>query len=990
VAAPGNMGPQRVSVPALEALEPRLLLNGADLVTAGPVDLDTLGNVQQPIASLSVGFSANVGDALTAEHLLLRNDLAGEDVPAEDLALEYEAGTNVATWRFPGLPGGVLSGARFTATLQAAGITDELGNGLDGDGDGSAGGDLAFLFTVASPGDSDLDGWVNRTDFLAMREHFGAPDPAWGDGDSDGDGDVDAFDYLAVKANVGTRVPSGRPAEFATSLADRYVIPAGGGGLTLGVDGDDPDGDALAITAVGDAPGLSSFIPAGNRYARLHFVAGGGTTAIGDIDVQLFEGRSAPAVERFITLATNHVGTDGTLDPDGVPFYTDVPVHRVIDNFMIQTGDAANGNGTGGSPLGTFADDFDETLSFSGRGVLAMANSGADSNDSQFFLTEIPTTWLDQKHMIFGQIVSGWDVLETISELPTDANDRPIDVPLLQSVEIFDSAQDGTITFQANADFADDAQVAVALDDGHGNVTEEIITLAARVRIEAPAEIALFPGQSTTFTPTITHAPGGQVNVWTDVYPDDLADAVEIDPETYQVTIDVPGDVTTVSFDLAIRAMDVGYDNAGVVTEVVSVRLAGDEPVIAPVGDLHLAPGETRSFVAAITDDGPRDLDVSAVASHAALQAEIDPTTHEVTLVAPSDLTGLFTVTLEAVESGFSDRTPVAEVFYVFVQGGTDPTPLGRLATSQEGYAVTTTILVDRAYVANGPAGLEIFDVSDPASPVPVGSHPVSAEARDVLVIEAVVDEEAVTVAFVADFDHGVLVLDVTDPAAVTPLASLPVSGAAVGLALDGDVLYVADWTGGLSIFDVSDLSDISSLGTVKQLTQDFSISYAVSVTVAGGYAYVADAAGSDNYGRLIVLDVSDPASVAYVAEFLTYGYAWDVVVQGDRLHVLSQGYGPIALDIQDPASPGYLGHTELELMSWAFLDVSGGLAVVSTPEGHVFLDVSEAASMTQVYEFAAPVRGFKPAFFGTRLVLPLGEHGVVLLDVSGLIGEPA
>ena len=104
MAAPGNMGPQRVSVPALEALEPRLLLNGADLVTAGPVDLDTLGNVQQPIASLSVGFSANVGDALTAEHLLLRNDLAGEDVPADDLALEYEAGTNVATWRVPGLP----------------------------------------------------------------------------------------------------------------------------------------------------------------------------------------------------------------------------------------------------------------------------------------------------------------------------------------------------------------------------------------------------------------------------------------------------------------------------------------------------------------------------------------------------------------------------------------------------------------------------------------------------------------------------------------------------------------------------------------------------------------------------------------------------------------------------------------------------------------------------------------------------------------------
>jgi peptidyl-prolyl cis-trans isomerase A (cyclophilin A) len=982
---------RQLSPPLLEALEPRLLLSGADgdLVTAEPIGLDTLGNIQQPIASLSIEFSANVQGSLTAQHLLLHNDTSGADVGADALALAYDPATDVATWSFPGLRGGVLAGARFTARLRAAGIADELGDPLDGDGDGSAGGDLEFLFTVASPGDANLDGWVDRADVLALKEHFGAAAQAWGDGDSDGDGDVDACDYVALKAHCGTRVPSGRPPALATPPAGKYVIDPGGGGLTIGVDGDDPDGDALTITAVSDVPGVSVFIPTGNRYARLRFVQSDGTTAIGEIVVQLFEGRSAAATERFITLATNHVDPDGTLDPGGVPFYTDVPVHRVIDGFMIQTGDAQNGDGTGGSPLGHFPDDFDEVLSFFGRGVLAMANSGPDTNDCQFFLTEVPTTWLDQKHVIFGQIISGWDVLETISELPTDSADRPIDVPLLQHVEILQGAQDATITFLADADFTGDAHVTIALDDGNGNVVEQVITISVQVRIEAPAEVALFPGESTTFTPTIAHTPEGEVDVWTEVSHAELADAVEIDPETHEVTIDVPDDVTVASFQLAIRAMEIGYDNATVVSELVSVLLAGDEPVIAPIDDLFLEPGETVSLLADITDDGPRGLDVSAAASHAGLQADIDPATHELTLTAPSDVTGLFTVTISAVESGFTDRAAATMTFHVFVQAETDPAPLSRLTAQTDMYAESAVRLGQRLYVANGSAGLAIFDVSDPAEPALLGSYPCGDEARDVLVTEAVVDDAQVTVAFVADLFAGVLVLDVTDPAAVTSLGVLPTAGAAIALGLDGSVLYVADWTAGLSIFDVADLRDIRLLGRAKQLTEDLTIGYAVSVSVAEGYAYVADAV----YG-VYVLDVSDPAHAQYVADFFTYtypdAYAWDLVVHGGRLHIVTQGNGLIAVDISDPTQPGYLGHLPMALIQWAFLDVSGDLAVISTQNGFLFLDVSDPADMTEVYTFTAPQRGFDPAFFGAQLALPLYEHGIVLLDVSALLAGPA
>ena len=281
---------------------------------------------------------------------------------------------------------------------------------------------------------------------------------------------------------------------FGTDLATLYALNGDGLGLTLGIDGDDADpGDTLEISvAADDDTGLFWTIydqaTSANRYAVMHFDYADGS-AMGDIVVQLFETRAPLAAARFITLSENYITPGGEIEAptvDNPAFYTDVDVHRIIDEFMFQTGDAVNGDGTGGSPLGDFANDTDDDLSFFGRGVLAMANRGADTNDSQWFITDAITSSLNGAHPIFGQIISGWDVYDTLMGLETDGGDRPVQTPILTSVDIVDSDTDGTITFVADGTFVGPAEVTVTLTDSDGLTVEQIITIMPEPGVTIP------------------------------------------------------------------------------------------------------------------------------------------------------------------------------------------------------------------------------------------------------------------------------------------------------------------------------------------------------------------------------------------------------------------------------------------------------------------------------------------------------------------------
>jgi len=134
----------------------------------------------------------------------------------------------------------------------------------------------------------------------------------------------------------------------------------------------------------------------------------------GNIELTLFPDKAPKTVENFVGLVKKG-------------YYNGLIFHRVIKSFMIQGGDPT-GTGTGGASLwgGDFADEISPDLVFDKPGILAMANRGPDTNGSQFFITTVPTPWLNGHHTIFGFVSNGYDTVSKIENTPTGSGDRPI------------------------------------------------------------------------------------------------------------------------------------------------------------------------------------------------------------------------------------------------------------------------------------------------------------------------------------------------------------------------------------------------------------------------------------------------------------------------------------------------------------------------------------------------------------------------------------
>ncbi len=161
-------------------------------------------------------------------------------------------------------------------------------------------------------------------------------------------------------------------------------------------------------------------------------------TTLGDIKVTLFADQAPKTVRNFTGLAE---GTKEWTDPrvrakSTAPLYDGTIFHRIIPGFMIQGGDPL-GTGTGG-PGFRFEDEFHPELSFDRPYLLAMANAGPNTNGSQFFITVAPTTWLNFKHSIFGEVADqeSRDVVDAIAAVSTGQNDRPREDVVITSIDI--------------------------------------------------------------------------------------------------------------------------------------------------------------------------------------------------------------------------------------------------------------------------------------------------------------------------------------------------------------------------------------------------------------------------------------------------------------------------------------------------------------------------------------------------------------------------
>lgn len=148
-------------------------------------------------------------------------------------------------------------------------------------------------------------------------------------------------------------------------------------------------------------------------------------TTLGEMTCRLEEEKTPETVKNFVGLAT---GEKEYTDPktgqkSNAPFYDGTIFHRIIKDFMVQGGDRL-GAGTGG-PGYWFKDEFHPELTHRGPGILSMANAGPNTNGSQFFITLVPTPWLDRKHSVFGEVVQGQETLQQLGAVATGPQDRP-------------------------------------------------------------------------------------------------------------------------------------------------------------------------------------------------------------------------------------------------------------------------------------------------------------------------------------------------------------------------------------------------------------------------------------------------------------------------------------------------------------------------------------------------------------------------------------
>ena len=680
---------------------------------------------------------------------------------------------------------------------------------------------------------------------------------------------------------------------FVTSFATHYFLP--GGSLAIGLEASDADisggsGDKLTYSVTSQTPGVTAAVVSqSNRYAALRFVGPDGVTSIGNVIVQLFEDRAPTATERFITLALNGFNEDGETDSSVDPFYTNVLVHRVIPDFMIQTGDAENGDGTGGSPLGAFPDAFDPLLTFDGPGVLAFANSGSDTSDSQFFITAAATSWLNGGYFIFGQMVSpgvdpatGETTYDTIINTPTGENDQgenssPLEPPYLQSVGIFSydvaAGRYGTILLQTDGSFTGDAQLTVTVTDQTGNQASQTISVivpyqGSTVTATSGVETSFYVDLSTVSDPVLSSPYDGAI--------------YSLDPSTWKVTAKAPAGYSG-AFALTL------YDSDQEVSSTVVLSQNPDDPQLQ-----SLIPDSDASVMCSLQDG---DLLYAGLSSGGIRIYDISDPKNPSVLGSlaysqwdGSEFSEAFNSVLDVKLSGGrlyaldTDLSSSGRLTCVDVTDPSQPLPLGSVQTGDIPYSLG--ISGNRAIVADLSLGLTSYDISDPANPRKY-SREFTALPNGMTVNEvnsvAIKGQYACFSAKLTDpanlTHYGLIVVDISNPANMTFAGAIG-TYLPIGLDIEGNRLFLMEWLGNNSSVSRLSAYDLSSPAAPKYLSSVQVPGNGWQLDVRGDMAVVVPRDGTS----VTFLDVGDPLHM-----HVNYTFTNDTLAEGET----SIGYKP-------------------------------------------------------------------------------------------------
>ena len=300
-----------------------------------------------------------------------------------------------------------------------------------------------------------------------------------------------------------------------------------GAPLYIALDGYDADGDSLTYSVSSDNDSVLGSVLSGNRSMKI--VVDG----YGEMIFELFEQRAPETTAQIIEL----------IEED---FYDGLIFHRIAEYddgtpFVIQGGDP-DGDGTGG-PDFQFDDEFNPELLHTSSGILSMANSGDDTNGSQFFITATDTRHLDFNHSVFGRLTEGESVREAIQNAEVDEDNKPVNDIVMSSVEVFYDEENGTLMLSAPDDYTGEAEITVTVSDGNGGTAQRTFTVTvvaddsnSNAYVEDIDPIEMEAGDTYTFQMPVYDAEGDAITYDGIVYPS--SDDITIDiSDTGLVTV---------------------------------------------------------------------------------------------------------------------------------------------------------------------------------------------------------------------------------------------------------------------------------------------------------------------------------------------------------------------------------------------------------------------------------------------------------------------